>query len=104
MFKPLIPIVADAWEHEFNKLEHLSFHQKYGNHHVEKELEENNKDDQNKGTNCLKSEDQVPFHILSTEYSNSIKSIDFNNYFSPSPSSKLPSIFIAQEGPPPKCV
>ncbi len=106
MFKPLIPIITDAWEHEFNEIEHLSLvHEKYGSHHVEKELADNSHDDDHdKNPNTLKSEDQVPIHVLADEYKNTSISEAFDKHFALLTYSILLFIFIAWEGPPPKFI
>ncbi|MEO7529881.1 MAG: hypothetical protein ABIS69_00675 [Sediminibacterium sp.] len=105
MFKPLIPIISDVWEHEFNEVAHLSLvHEKYGSHHLEKELADNGHNDHAKDSNTLKSEDQVPFHFFTDEYKNTFFSDAFDKHFSLLSCSKLPVISIAREGPPPKSV
>ncbi len=106
MFKPLIPIITDAWEHEFNETEHLSLvHEKYGSHHLEKELaNSSHDDDRDKNPNTLKSEDQVPFHVLASEYKTTLISDAFDKHFSPFTHLALPFILIAREGPPPKFI
>ncbi|MGI8581157.1 MAG: hypothetical protein ACR2KX_03140, partial [Chitinophagaceae bacterium] len=103
MFKPLIPIITDALEHEFNEIEHLSLvHEKYGSHHVEKELAESSHDDHDKNSNTLKSEDQVPFHVLVEEYKSPASSTTFDKQFMLIKHSMLLSVSISREGPPPK--
>jgi hypothetical protein len=106
MFKPLIPIISDVWEHEFNETEHLSvIHEKYGSHHLEKELEESSHDDNHeKNTNTLKSEDQVSFHVLANEYKHPNNSATFDKQFDFLKYLKLPSVFIALKSPPPKFI
>ncbi len=105
MLKPLIPIITDAWEHAFNEIEHLDLvHEKFGSHHLQKELADNSHDDDHdKNPNTLKTEDQVPFHILADE--DKTTSIDaFDAHFALRTYSELPFIFIAREGPPPKFI
>ncbi len=57
MFKPLIPITSDAWDHQFNEIEHISIvHAKYGSHHLQKEVADTEKDNHQKDQNNSKSE------------------------------------------------
>lgn len=102
----MIPIFNDVWEHEFNEAEHFSLvHEKYGSHHLEKELTDNSQDnEQEKNSNVLKSEDQVPFHVLADEYKNTSIADIFEKLLVPLPYSKLPSIIVAWDGPPPKFI
>ncbi len=106
MFKPLIPIISDAWEHEFNEIEHLSLvHEKYGSHHLQKELgASSTNDEHDKNSNTLRSEDQVAFHVLADEYNSHKNSAAFDKHFDLLKYFKLPSVFIAREGPPPKFI
>ena len=62
---PLLPIVHDGWEHEFNETEHLSHVRSYnGIDHLEKELKNTNSEGAtNKNQNSLRAEDQVSFHV-----------------------------------------
>jgi hypothetical protein len=106
MFKPLIPIITDAWEHEFNEVAHLSLvHEKYGSHHVEKELAGNSQDDDHgKNPNSLKSEDQVPFHLGIEEYNSHASSSTFDKQFMLIKHTILLSVCINRKGPPPKFI
>ena len=106
MFKPLIPIITDAWEHEFNEVQHLSLvHEKYGSHHVEKELAGNSHDDDHgQNPNTLKSEDQVPFHLGVGEYNSPASSTTFEKQFMLIKHSIFVSVSISQKGPPPKFI
>lgn len=106
MFKPLIPIITDVWEHQFNEIEHIAtVHEKYGSHHVEKESADNNSNDDNhRGSNTLKSEDQVLFHILEDGYKNAFILNAFEKQFVPLRHSKLASILMDWDGPPPKFI
>ena len=103
MFKPLIPIFNDFWSHEFDEIEHIStVHAKYGSHHLQKEVADTNADNNQKGTNSLKAEDQVSFHETVKPYK-----LDFtislpDKEFFHFEVLKLISIFIHKEGPPPK--
>ncbi len=103
MFKPLIPIFNDFWSHEFNEIEHISIvHAKYGSHHLQKEVADTNSDNNQKGQNSLKAEDQVPFHVSAKEYKFDFKISLVDKKFLVFKFQKLISVFISKEGPPPK--
>ncbi len=104
MLNPLLPIVDDWWEHEFNPIEHqIHVHAVYGSHHLQKELaEENSNNDNNKNQNTVKSQDQVPFHVspLVCKYNCTLNKIDIQ--YSGFIMNKLPFVLISNQGPPPK--
>ncbi len=104
MVKPLLPIVSDWYQHEFNEIEHLScVHAVYGSHHLQHEIADNGSDnDPDKKQNTLKSEDQVPFHVLVDELKNDLNSFPSELQFNILKSLLLSPVFIAREGPPPK--
>lgn len=103
MFKPLIPVFNDFWSHEFNEIEHIStVHAKYGSHHLQKEVANTNSDNNQKGQNSLKAEDQVPFHVSAKEYKFDFKISLVDKKFLVFKFQKLISVFISKEGPPPK--
>lgn len=104
MLKPLLPIVDDWWEHEFNPIEHeIHVHMVYGKHHLQKELaDENSNNDNNKNQNTLKLQDQVSSHVspLICKYDPSPDKIDIQ--YSGFIMNKLPFVLISNQGPPPK--
>lgn len=106
MVKPLIPIVNDWWQHEFNEVEHMSHaHAVYGSHHLQHEIADTGShNDHCNNQNILKSDDQVPFHIWVTEYKNDLNITSFDKQFKVINYLKLSSVFIAPQGPPPKFV
>ncbi len=106
IFKPLIPIISDGWQHAFNNIEHIALvHAKYGSHHLEKEMNENNHDvGQGKNSTLLKSEDQVSFHVVVNQYNHAAHALTFKKQFDLLKYCRLPYIFIAREGPPPRNV
>ena len=106
IFKPLIPIINDVWEHQFNEIEHVAtVHEKYGSHHVDKELADKSHDDDHcPNPNTLKSEDQVPFHTLANEYKSTFISDASDKHFSLFTFIEPLFISIALKGPPPKFI
>lgn len=105
MLKPLTPVIADIWAHDFNEMEHLSLvHAKYGSHHLQKEVaDSSDNDDQNKkATNTLRSEDKVQCHILTERFNPQFNlCLDVVN-FPILRNCNFSSIVIIPEGPPPK--
>ncbi|MEP7375420.1 MAG: hypothetical protein ABI675_18630 [Chitinophagaceae bacterium] len=104
MLKPLIPIVSDWWQHEFNEMEHLSqVHAIYGNQHLQQGIADTGADnDHSKNQSTLNSEDQVAFHLLVAEYKNDFNSIVADKQFESLKYPKPSSVLIAPEGPPPR--
>ncbi len=104
MLKPLIPIISDAWSHEFNETEHISLiHAKYGSHHLQKELADTNSDNgKSKSQNTVKSTDEVSFHIVQPvckfAFATNKSALQYL-LFKPG---KLPLVLISNQGPPPK--
>lgn len=65
MFKPLIPIISDAYSHTFNEMAHIAtVHAKYGSNHLAAELADTGRDDKSKNQNTTKSLNEVPVHVL----------------------------------------
>jgi hypothetical protein len=104
MVKPLIPIVSDWWQHEFNEMEHIShIHGVYGSHHLQHEIADTSSDNEHcDDKNTLKSEDQVAFHVLANKYKTDYNSTLSGNQFHLLKFLNLPSVFISKKGPPPK--
>jgi hypothetical protein len=101
--KPLIPIVADAFHHEFDGLEHISLvHAVYGENHLQKELADTAANEQGKNQNSVKFQDDVSFHLVYLEMQHHFAiNISKAKYLLFKPC-KLPLVFISQQGPPPK--
>ena len=103
MIKPLIPIIQDEWEHQFNEIEHISIvHAKYGSHHLEKELAGTTDNDNNKNQNTLRSEDEVPFHTITPEYKYDVIINKSSVQYHTLNRNKLPLVYIFTQGQPPK--
>ncbi len=104
MLKPLVPVVDDWWEHEFNPIKHqIHVHAIYGSNHLQKELaDENSNNDNNKNQNTLKSQDQVSFHVSPaiSKYGCTLNKSDIQ--YSSFILNKLPLVLISNQGPPPK--
>ena len=103
MFKPLIPILSDFWDHEFNEIEHISIvHAMYGSHHLQKEVADSGADNNQKGQTSLKSDDLVPFHVSTKEHVLNFTTLLPAKEFFLLKLHKLFAVFISKEGPPPK--
>jgi hypothetical protein len=103
MLKPLLPVMADIFDHEFNEIDHLAtIHLKYGRQHVQKELEKNSSSNEQKNSNTLKAKDVVSFHILTVAFVTCNNVTGINNKFSLQGNLKLLSVSLSREGPPPK--
>lgn len=101
MLKPLIPIISDAWSHEFNEIEHVStVHAKFGSQHLQKDLADERSD--NKDQNSLKSQDQVAFHIPQNETTFYFGVTSFDREFHFLKFQKILPAFISKHIPPPK--
>ena len=104
MLKPLIPIIGDAWSHEFNETEHISLiHAKYGSHHLQKEVADSGSDNsKGKNQNILKSDKEGSFHVAREVYENNFllsKNVILYRVFK---HAKLPFVLISNLAPPPK--
>ena len=69
LFKPMIPVVIDAYGHAFHESFHLAtVHEKYGSHHLDKALASTGSDNENsKSLKSLNTEDLMPVHIGSAQ-------------------------------------
>lgn len=68
MFKPLVPLVCDAWGHTFAEARHIaSVHAKYGAHHLEKQLAATEQEGNGKTETNIKSFDTAPFHYAAAQ-------------------------------------
>lgn len=104
MLKPLIPIISDAWSHEFKEIEHISsVHLKYGSHHLQNELADTSSDNnEGKNQNTLKVENEVSFHISPLLFNFDFAISSSNIKYRCFRLNKLPFVFISNQGPPPK--
>ncbi len=104
MIKPLIPFIQDEWSHEFHEIEHISIvHAKYGSHHLEKELANaDSSNDKSKTQNTVKSEDQVPLHVLIQASKLDPFVHNSSTQYHSFTLCNLPLISIVNQGPPPK--
>jgi hypothetical protein len=71
IFKPLVPIISDAWGHAFAEAEHIAtVHAKYGANHLEKQLLAGEKDTNGKSQDNTKNADPVPVHFAEEQQNN----------------------------------
>ena len=69
MVKPLIPIVSDCYQHAFNGIAHIStVHARFGDNHLQKDIEDLAKGDAEKAANVTKSITEVPVHITTPHF------------------------------------
>lgn len=104
MIKPILPVITDWWQHEFNEAAHLSYvHAVYGSHHLRHEIADTgSENDHSKNQNTLRSEDQVLFHVLVSEFKNEYNAVLSNIQFDILKFLKLSSVVITRDGPPPE--
>jgi hypothetical protein len=103
VLKPLVPVVDDWWQHEFNPIKHqIHVHSIYGSNHLQKELAKENSNGNSKNQNALKSQDQVSFHVSPEigKYDSTLNKINIQHFSFIS--GKLPFVLISNQGPPPK--
>lgn len=63
MVQPLVPIISNAWAHEFETINHLqTIHAKYGEHHVELAIAKTN-NNSDKSKNTTKTKDTANEHL-----------------------------------------
>lgn len=103
MFKPLIPLIGDAWSHIFNEAEHVgTVHAIYGKNHLDNSLAKEGAENDRKNHNTVKSEEPTPVHVSADEcsYDFSVTAACkiFYHYFN----NNLPRVLISKIAPPPK--
>lgn len=103
VFKPLVPVVQDVWEHTFNEVQHLAtVHQHSGSHHLQKEIAGQDNGNDNHNDHNLKADDEVPVHLLAK-----VGALDFNTAecicnHTLLPHQQLALIVLSSPSPPPK--
>lgn len=104
MFKPVIPVVMDAYDHAFHECIHLAtVHEKYGSNHLDKALANAGSDNENgKSQKSISTEDPVPVHITSGEVSFALSASDTTIQWAGGKFCTLPSVFLSRLSPPPK--
>ena len=104
LFKPLIPIIEDAWSHTFNMAEHLStVHVHQGKNHLNAALANSAADlDGSKHQKSLQSESQVTVHIYTPAYRMTHCLDLIKSTYSPLQVYFFPPAYISVQGPPPK--
>ena len=102
IFKPLIPIITDAFEHTFAEAIHIAtVHAIYGENHLQKELSNTADSDRDKSQNTLKGENLISVHICPTE-NNYVVNLSSNTVYVVEIINKIEDIFPFNEAPPPK--
>lgn len=104
LLKPLIPLIADTWNHEFNNLTHISLiHAKYGNNHLQKELSETASDKKgDKKQHIVNSPVDVSFHLVQPDLNFTFFEAVNNPIYLIFNFEATSFIFIQNQGPPPK--
>lgn len=100
----MLPIITDAWAHEFNQAAHMTcVHAIYGSHHLQQEIAyTGGGQDRNKNQNTLKLDDLVPFHVGVSQIKKEYHFIPFDNKSALQNCLQLSSGFIEMKSPPPK--
>ena len=106
LFKPMIPVIIDAYDHAFHESIHLAtVHEKYGSHHLDKALastgseNENNKSQKGPGT-----EDLVPVHIGSAQVTCHFSATSEDKQYHRFRSCDPLAIYLSKLSPPPKFI
>ncbi len=104
MVRPVLPIVIDWYQHEFNEIEHLAcVHAQYGSQHLQREVAESAAENgQPKKVSCTAFEDPIPFHIPITEAPYAVLANLNRLEFFHNIAGKLPQTYILCDGPPPR--
>jgi hypothetical protein len=104
LFKPLIPIIEDAWSHTFNRAEHLAtVHAHQGKNHLHEALANSAVDlGGSKHQKSIQSESQVTVHIYTPAYRVTHHLNVIKNAYSSLQVYYFPSAYISVQGPPPK--
>ncbi len=103
MFKPLIPIISDAYSHTFNRMAHIAtVHAKYGSNHLAAELADTGKDDNGKNQDIPKPVSEVPLHIATDECAYNFHPGQTDNKYFVFTLCRFPGVYILNQGPPPK--
>ena len=104
MFKPLIPVISDAFSHAFaDAIHEATVHAKYGANHVEKEMaDDSDANDASKTQNTAKAQDPIPVHVSEevTAYDFALNEAD--KHYPSLLLYNLQAIFISKDAPPPK--
>lgn len=104
--KPVLPILSDWYQHEFNKVEHLvCVHSIYGSEHLQHEIADiNSNDHHGKNQSTLKIQDQVPFHVVINMFKNEYNSLLSALQFGITKCIRPSFVVITTDDPPPKFV
>ena len=104
MFRPIIPVIEDAWSHTFNKAEHLStVHAHQGKNHLDVEVADKaSENDNSKNQKTIKIEDQFTSHICTPIYKFICSFKKAKHQYSPLQACQITAAFISVQGPPPK--
>ncbi|MGN6402391.1 MAG: hypothetical protein ACTHMD_18165 [Flavisolibacter sp.] len=104
MFKPIIPVIEDAWSHAFDKAEHLStVHAHQGKNHLDIEVADKaSENDSSKPQKTIKVEDQFTSHICTPVYKFICSLKKENLPYAPLQGCQITAVFISVQAPPPK--
>lgn len=103
MFKPLIPVLNDAYAHAFAQAIHeATVHARYGNNHLQKDLVAGTDTANSKSQRACNPEEQFPVHVTTYISDNQIHVERIScNYVLYRPSS-IPPGFLSVIAPPPE--
>lgn len=104
MFKPMIPLIIDAFDHSFAKAEHIAtIHAVYGDNHTEADVAkaggENSSD---KNQNTVKCAEYASVHLFCPKEKSRIVINPIHTTYSSLIFYNIPDTFISITVPPPK--
>ena len=103
MFKPLIPVIKDAYSHTFGEAIHLAtVHAKYGSNHLEHALATAGAENNGKNQKNASPGENFQLHIKSPECLYDLCLFRIENSYSNIRIFKLSAIFLAKIVPPPR--
>ena len=103
MFKPVIPVIMDAYDHAFHESIHLAtIHEKYGSHHLDKALADTGADNENGKNQKTTGNEEVTVHISSDNITCNLHTCRINKQYSLFAFLRISAVFLSKLSPPPK--
>ena len=103
MFKPLIPVLNDAYAHAFAQAIHeATVHARYGDNHLQKDLAAGADAENSKNQKACNPEDQYPVHVTTNTSDNQLHVERISSNYVLYRSSLIPPVFLSTIAPPPK--
>ena len=103
MFKPLIPVLNDAYAHAFAQAIHeATVHARYGNNHLQKDLAAGADSENSKSQKACNFEEQYPVHVTTNTSDDQMYIEPVSRNYVLYRSSLIRPIFLSTIAPPPK--